>query len=141
MPRGAIFCYSYQEITEQWRPRVTLRTVRLELARCPDFPEGSARHGYEFVAPLDKDGQFDAGEWKASRDRCSVRRFWGAEADETGMLIHTRGRKWAFSYVPDDDADDEPIFRFDRHVFKAGEYVSITEHDSVQRTFRIVSVA
>ena len=44
-----------------------------------------------------------------------------------------------FSYAPGQD-DDEPIFKFDRHVMKQGEYVSITEHDGVMRPFRIVSV-
>ena len=28
-----------------------LKRIRLELARSKDFPMGSARHGYEFVAP------------------------------------------------------------------------------------------
>jgi hypothetical protein len=28
-------------------------------------------------------------------------------------------------------------FGFDRHCFVEGEYVSITEHDGVQRTFRV----
>lgn len=117
-----------------------LRTIRLELARSREFPEGSTRHGYEFVAPLDKEGHFDAAEWKPNRDRCRVTRFWANEDDETGMLIHTRGRNWAFSYDPTTETDDEPIFRFDRHVFKTGEYVSITEHDGVQRTFKVVSI-
>ncbi len=36
-----------------------LKRIRLILARSKAFPEGSARHGYEFVAPLDPDGQHD----------------------------------------------------------------------------------
>jgi hypothetical protein len=36
--------------------------------------------------------------------------------------------------------DGEPIFRFDRHRFAVGEYVSITEHDRVQRTFQVAEV-
>jgi hypothetical protein len=44
-----------------------------------------------------------------------------------------------FSYAPGAD-DDEPAFKFDRHSFTAGEYVSITEHDGVTRPFKIVSV-
>jgi transposase InsO family protein len=35
------------------------------------------------------------------------------------------GRDRAFSYEPGDD-DDEPIFRFDKHVFVIGEYVTVT---------------
>ncbi len=120
---------------------MTLRTIRLELARGAEFPEGSAQHGYEFTAPLDKNGHFDAAEWKAAARKCKVRRFWGGKPDEKGMLIHTKGRNWAFSYVAGTDEDDEPIFKFDRHVFNAGEYVSITEHDGMQRTFRVASVA
>jgi hypothetical protein len=119
---------------------MTLRTIRLELARNREFPEGSPRHGYEFVAPLDKDGRFDAAEWKAKRERCHVRRFWENQEDEAGALVHLRGDRWAFSYDPSTDLDDEPIFRFDRHTFKTGEYVSITEHDGVQRTFKVTSI-
>ena len=119
---------------------MTLRKIRLELARGHDYPEGSSAHGYEFLAPLDSAGNFDAEGWKSSREKCTVRRFWGGEPDENGLLVHGPGRRWVFSYVPNETEDDEPIFKFDRHVFRPGEYVSITEHDGVQRTFRIVSV-
>jgi hypothetical protein len=117
-----------------------LRKIRIELARCAEHPEGSAAHGYEFVAPLDASGHFDGAEWKKARDKCVVRRFWDGAEDENGHLIHHRGRHWAFAYAPAGDDNDEPIFRFDRHVFRQNEYVSITEHDGVQRTFRIASV-
>ncbi|MBM3539653.1 MAG: hypothetical protein FJX11_07545 [Alphaproteobacteria bacterium] len=119
---------------------MTLRTIRLELARCREFPEGNPRHGYEFIAPLDDQGQFDAIEWKANRKKCTVRHFWTG-ADETGVLVHGRGNRWAFSYVPDEEEDDESLFRFDRHIFKPGEYISIREHDGELRTFRVASVA
>lgn len=118
---------------------MTLRRVRLELARSAEFPEGSAAHGYEFIAPLANGGHFDSTEWTKARDQCTVRRFWGAAPEERGKLIHRRDA-WAFSYVPDSGADDEPIFRLDRHTMKPGEYVSITEHDGVQRTFRVAAV-
>ncbi|MBP7063681.1 hypothetical protein [Ferrovibrio sp.] len=119
---------------------MTLHVIRLELAREKDFPQGSSEHGYEFVAPLDATGQFDADEWKSQRKFCTVRRFWPGQEDETGHLIHGRGGRWAFSYDPTTDADDEPIFRFDRHVMRLGEYVSVTEHDGRQHTFRIVGL-
>ena len=31
-------------------------------------------------------------------------------------------------------------FRFDKHAFKVGEYVSVTEHDGITRPFRVVAV-
>ena len=31
----------------------TLKRIKLNLARSKEFPEGSARHDYEFVAPID----------------------------------------------------------------------------------------
>ena len=38
---------------------MTLKKIRLELARDREHPEGSARHGYEFVGPLDEKGHLD----------------------------------------------------------------------------------
>ncbi len=120
---------------------MTLKTIRLELARDPDYPAGSKRHGYEFVAPLAPDGHIDAAAWRENRDACRVRRFWDNEPDETGHLLHTRARTWAFHYDLEGDPDiDEPGYRFDSHVFKEGEYVSITEQDGRLRTFRVASV-
>ncbi len=117
-----------------------LYVIRLEMAREKQFPQGSSAHGYEFTAPLDAEGRFDADEWKLQRKHCTVRRFWPGQDDDDGHLIHTRGGKWAFSYDPTTDADDEPIFRFDRHVMRQGEYVSITEHDGQQHTFRVIGL-
>lgn len=116
-----------------------LRTIRLELAREREHPEGSAEHGYEFVAPLTDDGHFDEAVWRANRDRCTVHRFWRGEDDLHGRLVHQRTR-WVFHYDDGDPDEDEPIFRFDRHVFREGEYVSITEHDGTLRTFRVARV-
>lgn len=118
---------------------MTLMRIRLELARTPEFPEGSHDRGYEFVAPLTKDGHIDAEAWKRLRERCEVIRFWGEEPEERGKLRHA-GQGWRFDYKPGDDADDEPFFKLDRHALNLGAYVSITEHDGEQRPFRVVSV-
>ena len=58
---------------------------------------------------------------------------------ETGTLRRSGGGRWVFSYLPGTD-DDEPIFRLSKHVFAPGEYVTITEHDGVERTFKVASV-
>lgn len=118
---------------------MALTRIRLELARTPQYPDGSARHGYEFTAPLDANGRLDPAAWRTARIACTVRRFWGHQADEHGALIHRRDDKWAFSYRPGDD-DDETIFRFDKHFFGLGEYVTITEHDGIARPFREASL-
>lgn len=116
-----------------------LRHIRLELARDQDFPDGSVERGYEFYAPLTGDGHFDSEEWKQCKADCTVHRFWLGEGDERGHLIH-RGGGWAFHYDDEPADEDEPLFKLDRHTLVQGEYVSVTEHDGVQRTFRVVSV-
>ena len=120
---------------------MTVSIVRLELARDPTHPGGSSSHGYEFVAPLTADGHTDAEIWRKVRARCRVRRFWEGESDEIGHLVHRRGGTWAFHYDVSGDADeDEPGYKFDAHVFREGEYVSLREQDGELRTFRVVSV-
>jgi hypothetical protein len=115
-----------------------LKRIRLHLARSKEFPSGSARHGYEFVAPLMPDGHIDADAWKEVKERCEVTRFWGGEL-QNGRLRHV-GKGWRFDYVEADDSDDEPFFKLDRHALTPGAYVSVTEQDGVQRPFKVVSV-
>ena len=119
---------------------MSLMTIRLELARDPEFPEGSAHHGYEFVAPLRGDAHIDPQAWKACRRDCRVRRFWAEEDDEIGHLRHRNG-SWVFHYDIEGDPEvDDSGFKFDSHVFREGEYVSILEQDGKLRTFKVVSV-
>lgn len=118
---------------------MSLKKIRLALARTEDFPEGSTAHGYEFIAPLTKDDHIDAHVWKSVKDKCRVVRFWGDQAEEEGTLRHV-GHGWRFDYNRSDDADDEPFFKLDKHPLTPGTYVSITEHDGVQRPFRVLSV-
>jgi hypothetical protein len=120
---------------------MTLSRVRLVLARDPEFPEGSAAHGYEFLAPLDAKGHIRAKSWHLLREKCRVKRFWGDEPDEIGHLVRKPGGSWAFHYdIHGDIDDDETGYRFGDHAFKAGEYVSIREHGEELRTFRIAAV-
>ena len=118
---------------------MTLKRIRLELARDQDFPDGSRERGYDLIAPIGEDDCLVPDEWRLNRDRCRVRRFWACE-EERGRLVHKRGGTWAIDYDPKMEEDDEPGFRFDKHRFAPGEYVSLKEHDGHMRTFRIVSV-
>jgi hypothetical protein len=118
---------------------VTWKTIRLELARHKEWPNGNPNCGYQFRAPLAADSHIDADAWRADKNAATVHRFWEGEDDENGHLIHTRHRTWAFSYEAGEE-DDTPFFRFDSKAFVAGEYVSITEHDGHDYTFKVVSV-
>ena len=118
---------------------IRLSHIRLELGRVNEFPEGSSRHGYEFIAPLTPAGHVDVDAWRKSRLRCGVRRFWGHDREEHGMLKHV-GRGWRFDYGEPDESD-EPFFKLDAHAFVPGNYVSIREHDGVTRPFKVVEVS
>ena len=117
-----------------------LKRIRLNLARTKEFPGGSARHGYEFVAPLDDTGHIDAEGWRKDRDHCRVRRFWGDEEEDIGHLVHRPGGSWAFRYDIAGDEDDEAGYKFGQHAFAPGEYVSIRDEDGELHTFQVVTV-
>jgi hypothetical protein len=117
---------------------MTLTRVRLELGRVEGFPKGSPAHGYEFLAPLSKDGHIDTSAWHKCKDACRVRRFWGRDPDEVGLLKRHGEHGWYFDYRRHDQRDDEPFFKLDSHRLVQDGYVSITEHDGVRRPFKIV---
>ena len=119
---------------------MTLKHIRMELARDHDFPQGSRDHGYLLVAPLDNMDRIDAAEWKAHRERCRVTRFWGDEEHEVGHLVRKPGGAWAFHYdIHGNEDDDETGYRFGDERFRPGEYVSIREQDGEMRTFRVIT--
>ena len=120
------------------------KRIRLNLARSREFPQGSSRHGYEFVAPLDSNSHIDAELWRHHRDHCRVRRFWEGEADEHGFLVHHSGGRehgrWVFDYDQTADTDDESGYRFGTHAFRPGEYVSIRNEEGEMHTFQVFTV-
>jgi hypothetical protein len=115
-----------------------MKRIWLELARSAAFPDGDPRYGYVIRAPLAADGRLDERGFKSAAQLCTVHRFAPDADDETGQLIHT-DKGWAFSYAPGEE-DDEAIYRLGNHVFKPGEYVTITEHDGKEHTFRVAAV-
>ena len=120
-----------------------LRKITLHAARSKEFPEGSIRHGYDFVAPLTDDGRIDLEAWKAHRGECFAHRFWADEPSLRGLLVHRPGGRggstWAFEWNSA-ETDEEEGYRFGDHAFKPGEYVSVREPEGQMLTFRVVSV-
>lgn len=123
---------------------VRLSRIILHRARNKEFPEGSVRHGYDFVAPLTEDGHIDVEGWKAHRGACVVRRFWGAEPTMYGKLVHRaggdHGATWGFDYDVTTNVDDEAGIHFDNHAFVPGEYVSVRDPDGDVYTFKVETV-
>jgi hypothetical protein len=120
-----------------------LYRIRLHLARSQEFPNGSARHGYEILAPLDAAGHLDEHEWRRERERCTARRFWAGESDQIGQLRHSSGGRdgatWMIDYDIDASDDDERGYRLDRHVFAPGEYITLSDQQKAH-TFRVAAV-
>lgn len=128
--RSAI-CHSNGIFRDRTMPAelVDLNRILLTLARSREFPDGSSRHGYDFIAPLDPEGHIDPILWKKCRDYCRVRRFWVGEDDEVGRLVHKPGgaehARRVFEYDPGRDDDDEVGYKLGEHAFLPGDYVSI----------------
>ena len=117
-----------------------LQTIRLNLARTPEFPDGSDRHYYRFTAPLDADGHLDPEGWKKHRDMCRVVRSWGNAEEDIGHLVHRPGGSWGFTYDIGGDEGEEGGFKLSSRRFVPGEYVSIRDDDGEVNTFRVVTV-
>ena len=120
-----------------------LRKVTLQAARSKEFPDGSIRHGYDFIAPLDNEGRIDLESWKAHRSECFAHRFWADEPTMQGLLAHRAGglggSTWTFEWKSRATDEDEG-YRFGDHLFRVGEYVSVREPEGDMLTFRVVSV-
>ena len=112
------------------------KLVRLELARTPEFPAGSASRAYMLRLPLRDDGLIDSTEMAANPAMASVRRFWPNEPDQQGYLLR-KGDGWAFSYAIGED-DDEGVYHLESHPITLGEYVTLTEPDGTRLPFRVV---
>ncbi len=114
------------------------KSIRLELARTREFPEGSASRAYLLHLPLDEEGLIDERTLGRSPARATVHRFWPNERDMAGYVIRTP-RGWALSYEPGEE-DDETVFHLETHPIRLGEYVTLTEPDGRQLPFRVASL-
>ncbi len=121
-----------------------LRDILLHLARNKDFPEGSAAHGYDIVAPVDSAGRIDGDAWKHVRGQCRVRRFWQGEDDQIGLLVHhasgLHGAAWQIDFVSSGLNYGETAFRLETHHLVPGEYVSVRQTNGQSHTFKVAHV-
>jgi hypothetical protein len=117
---------------------MTWKSIRLELARTKEFPEGSASRAYLLRLPLDDRGLIDESALRREPAMATVHRFWPNQPDMSGYVIRTPAG-WAMSYEPGEE-DDETVFHLETHPLRIGEYVTLTEPDGRKLPFRVASL-
>jgi hypothetical protein len=125
-------------MTELKELSTNFRHVRLLLAREKGNPDGDLLSGYDFLVPLNSNGQLNAADWKKHQAACRIRRFRDGEADRIGRLRRKSGGQWYIDYV-EGERDDEIGFRFNEERFVPGEYVSIG-HAGTMHTYQVARV-
>ncbi len=114
------------------------KSLRLELARTREFPNGSPNHLYLLHLPLDASGIVDEAALGREPNRALVRRSWPDEPDISGYVVRTP-RGWVLSYRPGEE-DDEIVFHLETHRLVPGEYITLTDPDGDQLPFRVMSI-
>jgi hypothetical protein len=114
------------------------KTVRLELGRTRDFPEGSASRAYLLRLPLDESGAIDASAIRSEPGHATVRRFWPNERDRSGRIVPTP-EGWAVRYDPG-DAEGDGVYRLETQSVRLGGEVRVTEPDGRLLPFRVASL-
>ncbi|MFC3440559.1 hypothetical protein ACFOKF_04965 [Sphingobium rhizovicinum] len=114
---------------------MTWTTIRLELARTPAFPNGSAARSYVLRLPLEPDGRIDEQEYRHHPEYATVRRFWPNEPDRHGHLLRT-AEGWACSYPP-----DQAPFRLETAEIRSGSRLILTQADGENLPFEVKALA
>jgi hypothetical protein len=122
-----------QDIHSDWK------IIRLELARTPEFPEGSPSHAILLRLPLNGDALIDGSEVARNPAMATVIRSWPDQPDQHGYVIRS-GTKWAFSYAIGEE-DDENLFHLEEHPLREGEYLTLTEPDGERLPFRVARIS
>jgi len=114
------------------------KSIRLELARTQEFPEGSASRAYLLRLPLDEHGLIDEQALGCSPAMATVHRHWPNQPDLSGYVVRTPSG-WAMSYEPG-EGDDETVYQLETHPIRIGEYLTMTEPDGRRLPFRVTSM-
>jgi hypothetical protein len=116
-------------VTEIWK------TIRLELARTRDYPNGSPGRAYMLHLPLDGASRVDEQAVLESPGRATFSRHWASDPDESGHL-HRCGQRWLMRSPGRADRSidltDWPL-RLEQHISLFGE-------DGMTLPLRVVSV-
>lgn len=114
-----------------------MKTIRLELARNTDNPDGNPSDAYDLHAALGPDGSVDVGETDAQL--MTFVRYLPGEPLAHGQMIRTDSGDWAFSYEAG-DGDDELVVGFEHHDLSVGNYLTVVQRGREEHVYRVASV-
>ena len=118
---------------------MTWTTIRLELARTPAFPNGSAARSYVLRLPLATDGRIDEREYGCHPELATVRRFWPNQPDRHGSLLRT-AEGWAVTYGPGNAGADR-VDRMDADAILPGSRVTLAGPEGDRLPFEVKALA
>lgn len=113
------------------------KTIRLELARSPGFPQGSAGRAFLVRVPLDEEGFIDGEALERNPRQATVRRFWTSEPDQYGQVERANG-KWIFRTKLRNGG--EGIFQVDPEPFRLDGQIVIRDPLGDTVPFRVANI-
>jgi hypothetical protein len=112
------------------------KNIRLELAKMPAFPDGSASRAYMLHVPLREDGTIDEQALLENPAFAGFRRFWPNEPDRSGRLVRA-GSGWALSLST---TDGEVLLPIEAGRLLPGDHVTIDKRAGGNWRFRVVDL-
>ena len=119
-------------------------TVLLALSAGPGFPDGSPEHRYEIGMVLDAAGRPDGAAWAADPEPWRARRIVPDAAPMEGDVQHDPDHGWSIRFygaAPDSPDVPESRLVFGPEPVRPGDYVTMTEPDGQDFTYRVVGIA
>jgi hypothetical protein len=115
---------------------MTWKTVRLELARCASFPNGSPSRAYLLRVPLDENAEIDESALAQRPSLATSRRFWASDPDQFGHVERADGQLLLRFTTP----AGERVARIAARPFHLNGEIAVEEPDGTQSWFRIASI-
>lgn len=114
------------------------KSIRLELGRTRDFPNGSASRAYLLRLPLAPDGTIDEQAVAGKPEQATVRRMWPSQPDVSGHLTRL-GERWAF--IAGRSGNQKTLWsELDPHPIHEGALLTLREN-GLELPFRVAKLS
>lgn len=114
-----------------------MKTIRLELARNADSPDGNPGDAYELHTDLEADGRINLVD--TDPQLMTFARFLPGKDIVHGQMVKTDSGAWGFSYEAGDE-DDEQIVGLEKHELVTGNYLTVIQDGRHEHVYRVISV-